>query len=142
MLFPLKHSFFVHVCSFGTVQMQLMAGILHVCTSSFPPMLMYTQTLDLTNPATFRDFSLPMGAQDRLRLKRFIERYNLTKEDPTGTHTYICYLLTWDCKSYIRIIYLLRKRHSICSITDFVPNIAVNSNHEGLIMRGDQQLTL
>ena len=42
------------------------------------------QELDLTNPATFRDFSLPMGAQTEERLKRFIERYNLTKEDPTG----------------------------------------------------------
>ena len=45
----------------------------------------FSQTLDLTNPATFRDFSLPMGAQSKERLQRFIDRYNLTKEDPTGT---------------------------------------------------------
>ena len=54
-------------------------------TSLYPNAHMHAQSLDLTNPATFRDFSLPMGAQNRQRLKRFIERYNLTKEDPTGT---------------------------------------------------------
>ena len=44
---------------------------------------MHLQTLDLTNPKTFRDFSLPMGAQTPTRLARFIERYKYF-EDPTG----------------------------------------------------------
>jgi len=33
-------------------------------------------TLDLTNPATFRDLSKPVGALDPARLERVIERYH------------------------------------------------------------------
>ncbi|XP_019848853.1 PREDICTED: WD repeat and FYVE domain-containing protein 3-like isoform X2 [Amphimedon queenslandica] len=39
--------------------------------------------LDLSDPKTFRDFSLPMGAQTSKRLKMFIERYKYF-EDPMG----------------------------------------------------------
>ncbi|KAJ8248534.1 hypothetical protein GJAV_G00243040 [Gymnothorax javanicus] len=35
-----------------------------------------SETLDLTNPATFRDLSKPMGAQTDKRKEKFIERYN------------------------------------------------------------------
>ena len=45
------------------------------------------QTLDLTDPSTFRDFSKPMGAQNPARLKRFMERYKYF-EDPTGENSY------------------------------------------------------
>lgn len=34
------------------------------------------QTLDLTNPHTFRDLSKPMGAQTMERKRKFIQRYN------------------------------------------------------------------
>ena len=43
--------------------------------------------LDLTTPTTFRKFSLPMGAQTEERLVGYIDRYNMTKEDPTGIYT-------------------------------------------------------
>lgn len=33
------------------------------------------QTLDLSNPANFRDLSKPMGAQTEKRKQMFIERY-------------------------------------------------------------------
>lgn len=33
------------------------------------------QTLDLTNPSTFRDLSKPMGAQTEERKKKFIQRF-------------------------------------------------------------------
>ncbi len=45
------------------------------------------QTLDLTNPKTFRDLSKPMGAQSEARLTRFIERYRYF-EDPTGMYVH------------------------------------------------------
>lgn len=36
----------------------------------------YTSTeLDLNNPASFRDLSKPMGAQNERRRQRFLERY-------------------------------------------------------------------
>lgn len=34
-----------------------------------------SESLDLNNPNTFRDLSKPMGAQDRKRLNKFIEKY-------------------------------------------------------------------
>lgn len=34
------------------------------------------QTLNLTNPHTFRDLSKPMGAQTVERKRKFIQRYN------------------------------------------------------------------
>ena len=50
-----------------------------------------SEELDLENPATFRDLTKPMGAQDAKRLQKFIERYdNLVdmKEPPYhyGSH--------------------------------------------------------
>ena len=39
--------------------------------------------LDLTNPASFRDLSKPMGAQTPDRLKQFQKRYN-DWDDPQG----------------------------------------------------------
>jgi hypothetical protein len=35
-----------------------------------------SRTLDLTNPATFRDLSKPVGALNQQRLAQFVERYN------------------------------------------------------------------
>lgn len=44
-----------------------------------------SQELDLSNPATFRDLSKPMGALDPERLKYFIDRYNSFDADsPLG----------------------------------------------------------
>eukprot|EP00731_Ephydatia_muelleri_P004875 Em0002g1051a len=45
-----------------------------------------SETLDLTNPKTFRDFSKPMGAQTEARLTQFLDRYKYF-EDPTGENT-------------------------------------------------------
>jgi hypothetical protein len=67
-----------------------------------------SDTLDLTNPATFRDFSLPMGAQSEERLKRFLERYNLTKEDPTGEGIPPYYYGTHYSSAMIVASYLIR----------------------------------
>lgn len=36
-----------------------------------------SDVLDFSNPAIFRDFSKPMGAQCPLRLEQFLKRYNL-----------------------------------------------------------------
>jgi len=46
------------------------------------------QVLDLSNPATFRDLTKPMGAQSEGRLSSFLERYqHLEDPGPTGkTH--------------------------------------------------------
>ncbi len=46
--------------------------------------LSLVQTLDLTDPKTFRDLALPMGAQSPKRLDQFVERYKHF-EDPMGT---------------------------------------------------------
>lgn len=42
------------------------------------------QELDLTNAASFRDFSKAMGAQTPERLEQFMKRYR-EWDDPTGT---------------------------------------------------------
>lgn len=42
-----------------------------------------SEKLNLTNPATFRDLSKPMGAQSTKRLLKFLKRYN-EWDDPTG----------------------------------------------------------
>ncbi|VDO70449.1 unnamed protein product [Heligmosomoides polygyrus] len=42
-----------------------------------------SQTLDFTNPKTFRDLSKPMGAQHPQRLEQFLKRYR-EWDDPTG----------------------------------------------------------
>eukprot|EP00727_Mastigamoeba_balamuthi_P005964 m51a1_g1988 hypothetical protein (3641) ;mRNA; r:1170322-1185145 len=39
-----------------------------------------SDVLDLSNPKTFRDLSKPMGAQDPVRLKKFIEKYEQLEE--------------------------------------------------------------
>jgi hypothetical protein len=39
-----------------------------------------SDNLDLTNPATFRDLSKPMGAQDKNRIQRFIDKYTQLQE--------------------------------------------------------------
>ena len=36
-----------------------------------------SETLDLTDPDTFRDLTKPMGAQNPERLQDFIKRYNV-----------------------------------------------------------------
>lgn len=43
-----------------------------------------SDTLDLTNPATFRDLSKPVGALDAKRLSFFQERYEGMRDDPDG----------------------------------------------------------
>ena len=50
-----------------------------------------SETLDLTDPATFRDLSKPMGAQDETRLRRILTQYENLREDREdawhyGTH--------------------------------------------------------
>uniref|UniRef100_A0A183C1L8 Uncharacterized protein n=1 Tax=Globodera pallida TaxID=36090 RepID=A0A183C1L8_GLOPA len=44
--------------------------------------------LDLTNPASFRDFSMPMGAQNCDRLAQFLKRFR-EWDDPGGTPPYM-----------------------------------------------------
>ena len=46
------------------------------------------QELDLTNPATFRDLSKPMGAQTPNRLEQFKKRYK-DWDDPQGTISWV-----------------------------------------------------
>jgi len=47
-----------------------------------------SQTLDLTNPATFRDLSKPIGALNRTRLKEIIDRFNSFDDDSVPKFMY------------------------------------------------------
>ncbi|XP_042357670.1 WD repeat- and FYVE domain-containing protein 4 isoform X2 [Plectropomus leopardus] len=53
-----------------------------------------SETLDLSNPATFRDLSKPMGAQTEKRRQMFIERYeeveNIEGEGDLSTQCHYC----------------------------------------------------
>jgi len=56
-----------------------------------------SETLDLSNPAVFRDFSKPIGAMDEKRLKEFKERYN---ETPPGADKFL-YGSHYSCPGYV-----------------------------------------
>ncbi|XP_078129346.1 WD repeat- and FYVE domain-containing protein 4 isoform X3 [Sander vitreus] len=53
-----------------------------------------SETLDLSNPATFRDLSKPMGAQTEKRRQLFIQRYeevgNIEEEENLSTQCHYC----------------------------------------------------
>lgn len=52
-------------------------GVNSSCTSAF-------QTLNLTNPKTFRDLSKPMGAQTKDRRLKFIQRFKEVEKTEGG----------------------------------------------------------
>lgn len=53
-----------------------------------------SQILDLSNPATFRDLSKPMGAQTEKRKRMFIQRYEEVEgKESEGIHLAQFYLL-------------------------------------------------
>ena len=63
--------------------------------------------LDLSNPASFRDLSKPMGAQTPDRLSQFEKRY-ADWIDPHGTDTNPCHYGTFYSSAMITASYLIR----------------------------------
>ncbi|XP_019902981.2 WD repeat- and FYVE domain-containing protein 4 isoform X2 [Esox lucius] len=66
-----------------------------------------SETLDLTNPATFRDLSKPMGAQTEKRRQMFIERYNEV-DVSEGELTARCHYCTHYSSAIIVSSFLVR----------------------------------
>ncbi|KAJ8418170.1 hypothetical protein AAFF_G00138790 [Aldrovandia affinis] len=66
-----------------------------------------SETLDLSNPATFRDLSKPMGAQTDKRKDKFIQRYNEV-ENNDGELTAQCHYCTHYSSAIIVASLLVR----------------------------------
>ncbi|XP_062319191.1 WD repeat- and FYVE domain-containing protein 4 isoform X1 [Osmerus eperlanus] len=66
-----------------------------------------SETLDLSNPATFRDLSRPMGAQTEKRRKMFIERYN-DEDNSDGDLLARCHYCTHYSSAIIVASFLVR----------------------------------
>ncbi|XP_060131096.1 WD repeat- and FYVE domain-containing protein 4 isoform X1 [Zootoca vivipara] len=67
----------------------------------------HSQTLDLTNPSTFRDFAKPMGAQTRERKRKFLQRYEEV-EKSEGNLSAQCHYCTHYSSAIIVASYLVR----------------------------------
>uniref|UniRef100_A0A671PYY1 WD repeat- and FYVE domain-containing protein 4-like n=1 Tax=Sinocyclocheilus anshuiensis TaxID=1608454 RepID=A0A671PYY1_9TELE len=66
-----------------------------------------SETLDLSHPATFRDLSKPMGAQNEKRKEKFIQRYNEV-ESNDGDLSAQCHYCTHYSSAIIVASYLVR----------------------------------
>ncbi|XP_049646593.1 WD repeat- and FYVE domain-containing protein 4 [Suncus etruscus] len=66
-----------------------------------------SQTLNLTNPKTFRDLSKPMGAQTKERKQKFIQRFKEV-EKTEGDMTVQCHYCTHYSSAIIVASYLVR----------------------------------
>ncbi|XP_052429042.1 WD repeat- and FYVE domain-containing protein 4 isoform X1 [Carassius gibelio] len=66
-----------------------------------------SETLDLSCPATFRDLSKPMGAQNEKRKQKFIQRYNEV-ENTDGDLSAQCHYCTHYSSAIIVASYLVR----------------------------------
>ncbi|XP_050981588.1 WD repeat- and FYVE domain-containing protein 4 [Labeo rohita] len=66
-----------------------------------------SETLDLSSPATFRDLSKPMGAQNEKRKEKFIQRYNEV-ENNDGDLSAQCHYCTHYSSAIIVASYLVR----------------------------------
>ncbi|XP_070771661.1 WD repeat- and FYVE domain-containing protein 4 [Enoplosus armatus] len=66
-----------------------------------------SETLDLSNPATFRDFSKPMGAQTEKRRQMFIQRYEEV-ENTEGDLSARCHYCTHYSSAIIVASFLVR----------------------------------
>nr|XP_056706521.1 WD repeat- and FYVE domain-containing protein 4 [Euleptes europaea] len=67
----------------------------------------HSQTLDLTNPAVFRDLSKPMGAQTAERKEKFVQRYK-DIEKTEGELSAQCHYCTHYSSAIIVASYLVR----------------------------------
>ncbi|XP_053165881.1 WD repeat- and FYVE domain-containing protein 4-like [Hemicordylus capensis] len=67
----------------------------------------HSQTLDLTNPSSFRDLSKPMGAQTTERKEKFIQRYKEV-EKSEGNLSAQCHYCTHYSSAIIVASYLVR----------------------------------
>ncbi|KAK0130896.1 WD repeat- and FYVE domain-containing protein 4 [Merluccius polli] len=65
-----------------------------------------SETLDLSNPATFRDLSKPMGAQTERRREMFVERYEEMEND--GDLSARCHYCTHYSSAIIVASFLVR----------------------------------
>uniref|UniRef100_A0A8B9NYW3 WDFY family member 4 n=1 Tax=Apteryx owenii TaxID=8824 RepID=A0A8B9NYW3_APTOW len=78
----------------------------------------HSQTLNLTNPHTFRDLSKPMGAQTAERKRKFIQRYNEV-EKSEGDLSAQCHYCTHYSSAIIVASYLVRMEpftQTFCSL--------------------------
>ncbi|KAM4607468.1 WD repeat- and FYVE domain-containing protein 4 [Polymixia lowei] len=66
-----------------------------------------SETLDLSNPATFRDLSKPMGAQTEKRREKYIERYEEV-ENSEGDLSVQCHYYTHYSSAIIVCSFLVR----------------------------------
>ncbi|KAG7513031.1 WD repeat-and FYVE domain-containing protein 4 [Solea senegalensis] len=68
-----------------------------------------SETLDLSNPATFRDLSKPMGAQTEKRKQRFIQRYEeVENSECEGDMSAQCHYCTHYSSAIIVASFLVR----------------------------------
>uniref|UniRef100_H3AB29 Uncharacterized protein n=1 Tax=Latimeria chalumnae TaxID=7897 RepID=H3AB29_LATCH len=67
-----------------------------------------SEALDLTNPATFRDLSKPMGAQTEGRKAKFIQRYHEVESSAPGNLSAQCHYCTHYSSAIIVSSYLVR----------------------------------
>ncbi|NXX12764.1 WDFY4 protein, partial [Podargus strigoides] len=75
----------------------------------------HSETLDLTNPRTFRDLSKPMGAQTIERKHKFIQRYNEVEKNLSAQ----CHYCTHYSSAIIVASYLVRMEpftQTFCSL--------------------------
>ncbi|XP_072726966.1 WD repeat- and FYVE domain-containing protein 4 [Ciconia boyciana] len=78
----------------------------------------HSETLNLTNPHTFRDLSKPMGAQTVERKRKFIQRYNEV-EKSEGDLSAQCHYCTHYSSAIIVASYLVRMEpftQTFCSL--------------------------
>ncbi|XP_026707231.1 WD repeat- and FYVE domain-containing protein 4 [Athene cunicularia] len=78
----------------------------------------HSETLNLTNPRTFRDLSKPMGAQTVERKRKFIQRYNEV-EKSEGDLSAQCHYCTHYSSAIIVASYLVRMEpftQTFCSL--------------------------
>uniref|UniRef100_A0A7M4FMA4 WDFY family member 4 n=1 Tax=Crocodylus porosus TaxID=8502 RepID=A0A7M4FMA4_CROPO len=78
----------------------------------------HSQTLNLTNPRTFRDLSKPMGAQTLERKRKFLQRYNEV-EKSEGDLLARCHYCTHYSSAIIVASYLVRMEpftQTFCSL--------------------------
>uniref|UniRef100_A0A8C8BHA2 WDFY family member 4 n=1 Tax=Otus sunia TaxID=257818 RepID=A0A8C8BHA2_9STRI len=78
----------------------------------------HSETLNLTNPHTFRDLSKPMGAQTVERKRKFIQRYNEV-EKSEGDLSVQCHYCTHYSSAIIVASYLVRMEpftQTFCSL--------------------------
>ncbi|XP_061857387.1 WD repeat- and FYVE domain-containing protein 4 isoform X3 [Colius striatus] len=78
----------------------------------------HSETLNLTNPYTFRDLSKPMGAQTVERKRKFIQRYNEV-EKSEGDLSAQCHYCTHYSSAIIVASYLVRMEpftQTFCSL--------------------------